>query len=260
MEEIKKGLRRFLGEWHRDLAPTTKAMRDFIDRETPKAIMQAPARMIDSVEEMIASYRKKDIDKTPGTSAHLPVVFFALARDALPGLEWVARSQGEGRMVVLPDDPKERVFELRQHSGEVRAQVVFMAADDPTARSLAIQFAMFLEGFGRRRFAVPYQFAGVEFDYPCMVETPDIFTNHTPGEAENLVVLAQDVTLRFTIPFLRGPRAGEPNDGKGTPGDANDPSGFPITGAIEFTRIGDGEAVELSLNPEGEVIETPVGP
>lgn len=227
MEEINRGLRQLFGRWHRELVPTTKALRDFVERDTPKAILEAPSRMIDSVDDMLNSYRRKDIDKAPGTSAHLPVTFFAVARDMLPALDWASRPQAEGTMVILPNDPKQRVFELRLWSGEVRAQVVHMAPDEPTSQSMAMQFSLFMSRFKQRSFELPFQFAGVPIPWPVMIETPDFFTNHTPNEQKNLVIRAQDMTLRLSIPFLRGPAAGEPSDELGTPGDPNDPSGFP---------------------------------
>lgn len=237
-----------MGRWHRYLTPTTKALQDFVDRETPLAVLEAPSRMIDSVESMLNSYRKKDNDKAPGTSAHLPVTFFAVARDMLPALDWASRAQAEpGQYVILPDDPKERVFEIRIWSGEVRAQVVHIAPDDPTNRSMAMQFGMFMSQFSSRSIPLPFRFAGVDFEWPAMIETPDFFTNHTPNGQDNLVIRSQDMTLRLSIPFLKAPGAGEGNDGKGTPGDPNDPSGYAVVQQIDIETLR-GPIVRL---PEG---------
>lgn len=232
LNEVKTGLGRYLGRWYEDLIPTTKAMRDYIDRGLAKSIVWGPGRQVDNADDMLSSYRKNDNDLAPGLNSHLPIVIIAMSRDLIPALEW-GRSQGNVQDVIFPEDPKGRAFKLRQVLGEIRLQLAFFAADEPTARSLAMQFEMYISDAGNRRFMCPYRFAGFDFEWPCMIETPDVFINHTPNEQINMCILSMDLTLRVTVPLASGPRDGEENDGKGTtPQFGDDPSGYLLTSTV----------------------------
>lgn len=237
LQEVKEGLGRYMGAYFDQLVPTTKAMRDYVQRELKRSIVWGAGRQVDSADDMLESYRKNDNTGQPGISSTLPIIIITLARDMIPALEW-GRNQGNPFDVIFPEDPKGRVFKLRTIHGETRAQVVFIAADEPTARSMAMQFALFVSEFSRRRFRNDYRFAGFDFQWPTMIETPDIFQNHSPNEQKNICILSQDLTLRLSVPLIYAPRDPDLSDGKGST-DANglDPSGFGVVTSVVAQEI-----------------------
>ena len=129
-------------------------------------------------------------------------------------------------LVTIPTDPKERVFGLRTVSGDIRAQIAIFAHDEPTAKSLASQFLLFLDATQNRRFTATYEFAGQTMDWPVQLETPDAPAMSIPSESTNLTILAIDITLKATVPLFDAPAYGQPNDGQGTP-ETDDPAGYP---------------------------------
>jgi hypothetical protein len=98
--------------------------------------------------------------------------------------------------VRIPADPKRRMFQLRTVSAEVRAQVVFAAADPLTTQSLAMQLHMHASQSHRRSFPARYMLAGMVEEWPVRIESSDIISVASPSDAKNLTVLAADLTLR----------------------------------------------------------------
>ena len=94
---------------------------------------------------------------------------------------------------------------------------------------------LFLDATPNRRFTARYRFAGQDMDWPVQIESPDAPAMNIQTEAKNLTILAIDVTLRPEIPLFDAPKPGEANDGKGTPGDPEDPAGYPVVQKIDIT-------------------------
>jgi hypothetical protein len=136
------------------------------------------------------------------------------------------------QLVTIPGDAKERLFGLRAVAGDVRAQVVIFATDEPSAHSLAAQFLLFLDASENRRFDAVYRFAGVDTAWPVQIETPENPAMAINTDAKNLTVLAIDLSLRVEVPLYDAPKEGEPNDGKGAPG-TDDPAGYPVVQSID---------------------------
>jgi hypothetical protein len=226
-EPVKIGFGEFMTEFYNSLVPTTKAMEEFIARGVGKSIAWAPGRMIDAAEDMLASWVRNDTDSAPTKPAKLPVVIVAFAKDYTPTGRDFTRQVAEPLPVIIPDDEKERVFNLRTLAGDIRAQVAVFAADEPTARSIASQFALFLDVPSNRRYSARYSFAGVDHYFPVQIESPEaLFVNIQSG-AKNVSILAGDITLKAEIPLFSAPKDGDPNDGKGIP-ETDDPAGYPV--------------------------------
>lgn len=226
MNQIKFGYARWLSEFHRYFVPTTKATEEWAKRPLETAMVMVPDRMVDAADEMLAAWRKNDNTGKHGISSHLPVVLTALAKDYMPIDGNVSRQIARDLFVTIPQDPKERIFKLRQIQGERRAQLLFVAAEESSARSMAMQFCQWVTDHEWRRFNVPYEFAGFVHEWPVMLETPDVMASAVDFGQKNLTGLTVDLNLRETIPLFSGPKAGEPNDGRGDPSKQNDPSGF----------------------------------
>lgn len=254
IEPIKEALGRFMVRYYDSLVPTTKPLDAFVRRGAAKSIAWAPGRMVDSAEEMLRLWLRSDV-KAAGTTQppDLPVIMVAVAKDYIPSGREYTRQIADANDVVIEQDPKERVFALRTAAGDIRTQVVFFATDEPSARSLAAQFLLFLDATPNRRFESFYPFAGQVTDWPIQIEAPDVPAQSIESEAKNLTILAVDLTLKATIPFFSAPRAGEPNDGKGEPG-TDDPAGFPrvarvtIKSAIAGPQAGTSPIRDYSIN------------
>lgn len=232
---VKAAFGRYIGEFYASLVPTTKPMHEFVTRGLDKACVWAPGRMIDQVEEMISAWQRNDTEQGPTKPPKLPVVIVAMAKDYIPTGRDYGRQIAEPLDVIIPDDAKERCFGLRVMSGDFRTQVAICAADEPTAKAIASQFVLFLDASGNRRFFAQYAFAGMDLPFPVQLETPEIPAISVQTGNKNLTVLALDLTLKASIPLFSEPTADQYNDGKGTPGHAVDPAGYPLV--IEVDRV-----------------------
>ena len=204
IEPIKEAFGQFMVRYYGSLVPTTKPLEGYVRRGAARSIAWAPGRMVDSVEEMLQLYLKSDIKAAATQPPDLPVIMVAMAKDYMPTGRDYTRQLADITYVIIERDPKERVFGLRAAAGDIRAQVVFFATDEPSARSLAAQFLLFLDATPNRRFESFYSFAGQATDWPVQLEAPD-----SPAQAI----------------------ATEANDGKGEPG-TDDPAGFPLVSRV----------------------------
>jgi hypothetical protein len=187
--------------------------------------------MVDAAEDMLGLLMRSEIHDQPTRPPELPAILVAIAKDYTPTGRDYTRQVADRQMVVIPTDPKERMFGLRAVAGDVRAQIAIFATDEPSARSLASQFLLFVDATPNRRFAARYCFAGQDMDWPVQVETPEVPATSIQNDARNLTILALDLILRAQIPLFDAPGAGEVNDGKGTPG-TSDPAGYPTVQRI----------------------------
>ena len=246
LEPVKIALGQFMARYFTAIVPTTKPLESFVSRPPAKAIAFAPARMIDAAEEMLALWLRADLGNAPTRPPELPAIIVAVAKDYVPTGRDYTRQVADRQMVMIPGDPKERLFGLRAVAGDVRAQIVIFATDEPSAHSLAAQFLLFLDQTDNRRFGAAYRFAGVDTVWPVQIESPDSPAMSIQNDAKNLTILAIDMTLRAEIPLFDAPGEDEPNDGKGTPGTA-DPAGYPLvqTIGVASKEAGSGGAAEI---------------
>lgn len=213
--------------FYASLVPTTRAMNEYIARGIDKSIVWVPGRMVDSAEEMLASWQRNDTYSAPTAPAKLPVILVGIADDYTPTGRDFTRQVTRAEWMMIPGDAKERAFKIRTLAADIRAQVVIFSADEPTAHSIAAQFTGFLDDWLNRRFQASYHFAGIDKDFPVQVESPDTPAINVKTELKNVKILALDLTLKAEIPLFQAPAAGEYNDGKGVPG-TDDPAGYPV--------------------------------
>jgi len=231
LQPVKIAFGEYLGRYFASLAATTQPLQAYVARPLAKAIAWAPARMVDAADDMLALYMRTDLDNAPTTPPDLPVIIVAMAKDYTPTGRDYTRQVADRQMVILPDDPKDRLFGLRVVAGDVRVQLAIFAMNLPTAQSLAAQFLLFVDEVPNRRFDAEYAFAGVKTKWPVQIESPESPAMSIQTEAKNLTILAIDLTLHASIPLFDAPKSGEPNDGKGTPG-TDDPAGYPLVQTI----------------------------
>ena len=237
-QPVKIAFGELLAGYFAGLAPTTAPLREFMARPLPKAIAWAPARMVDYAEDMLESWRRNDTDDAPTDGpARLPVILVAMAKDSTPTGRDFTRNLSEMEYVQFPADPKNRAFGCRSYAADLRVQVAIFAHDEPTARSLAAQFQLFLDSPVHRRFWSRWTFAGFAADWPVQIESPDVLASSISTDAKNLTILAMDLVLKATVPMYSAPGDDDPNDGTGTPGDPDDPSGFPVLSAVDSAGL-----------------------
>lgn len=233
-EQIKTAYGKYLRQFFDQLVPTTKPMEEFCKRPYAKSVILAPARMIDQAEEMLAKYMRTDISGKPTTPYMLPVIILAIGKDYTPTGRDFTRQIADPEYVIIENDPKERVFQLRTVAADLRTQIAIFASDVPTAQSIAAQFLLFLDETRSRRFLSEYEFAGLKTNWPIQIEAPDNPAMSIQTEAKNLTILAVDVTLKVEVPLFSAPKEGEANDGKGVPG-TNDPAGYPVVQGLHIS-------------------------
>lgn len=224
--QIKEGFGQYMARFYAGLYPDTKALTEFTTRSVQRSIMFTTGRMVDKAEEMLAAYQKNKNSTdtapyTPGANALFPVMLVGIAKDYTPGGADMGMRQMSRRLVCIDDGPDASVYGYRQAMGDRRAQVAIMAADEPTASSLAAQFSLFLGEIRNRRFYVKHRWGGYELSMPCMIESPDILFASVDAENAGMTILIADLTLKVTIPYLDAPKPGEDNDGT-----SNDPPGY----------------------------------
>lgn len=237
MNQIKFGYARWLNEFHRYFVPTTRATEEWSQRPLETAMVMVPGRMIDAADEMMASWRKNDQTGEYGISSHLPVVLTALGKDYMPIDGNISNQIAREIHVTLPQDTKNRIFKLRQIHGERRAQLLFVAPEEASARSMAMQFCQWVTDSEWRRFTVPYEFAGFVHEWPVSLESPDVMASAVDFGQKNLTGITVDLNLRETIPLFLTPKDGEINDGQGTPGDPTDPHGYVGLTTVDVRRL-----------------------
>jgi len=182
--------------------------------------------MVDHVEDILASWRKSDTSQAVRATPYLPIMIAAASKDYMPAQPDYTRQAADPMDVMIPGDPKERVFKMRAVVSEVRVQVAVAAADEATARSIAMQLQLYASATERRRFYSSFPLAGIDTAWPVSVEMPEVSGINMPGEQKNLTVLTVDFNLRATVPMLTHPRAGDvEGDGQGS-GTVDDPDGY----------------------------------
>lgn len=222
-DPIKAAFGRYLQEFHKLLIADTKAMAEFANRDFAKAAVWAPGRIIDQVEDMLASWRKNDTSQATQPKTQLPIMIACMGKDFVPAPPEFGRGLGDAVDVIIPTDPKERLFKMRVVVADIRTQVAIIAADDSTARSIALQLHAYTSAIGNRSFHTTYKLAGIDDHWPVMLEIPDLMAMSAPTEVKNLTMLVLDVTLRATVPLLTAPKAAEANDGQGTGANTDNP-------------------------------------
>ncbi len=225
-EPVKIAFSEELGRFYGGLSATTVPMHEFVNRGLDKSIAWCPTRMIDAAEDMLSAWRKHSNGEAVAKPIHLPVILVAMAKDTTPTDRMYTRNISQGQFVIIPDDVKERTFKLKTSSNDIRTQIAIFASDEPTARSIAAQYQLFIDDMTNRHFMAYHHFAGLDLPFGVQIETSDIPAMNIQTEAKNLTILAIDVNLRCTIPLFESPKDNEPNDGKGTDGDINDPHGY----------------------------------
>lgn len=228
IETVKQGIGQYLGRFYNDYYyPDTVAGEEWASRGLAKAIQYAPGRLIDNADAMMEKWRENNNSGKSGTSAYLPNVVVALGKDYTPVLGDYANQLPTWQDFIFPQDPKNRRFQMRLMQGDIRFQMAIFAAEEPTARGIAMQLCLYVKAVQNRTFGHTVNFAGIDSVWPVQLTTPDVsIIPIQMQEQVNLTVLTVDLMLRASIPIFRSPSSSDARDHYGSGLDPSDPDGF----------------------------------
>jgi len=209
MQQFKEALAAWVVRFHRQIAPMTPALSEFVGRDASSAVALVPGRMVDAAEDMLTLWMRNEPKGGPTKPHKLPVILVAVARDPNPTMVGRNRSISSPVHVILPGDVKERVFELKTMARDYRAQLLFVAQDSDTAESLAMQFGLWLENWRNQVFDVKWEFAGNDVMWPAQLESPDVAPSVIATDAKSVTMIAVDVSFCSTQPIYRAVGEGE---------------------------------------------------
>ena len=239
---VKAAFSGYMTRWYNgSVYGDTPAVKEFLQRGLARSMMWAPARMVDAAEDMLAAYRKNE-NGPKGANSLLPVVLVAMAKDYNPTGSDMGGHQVRRQLIAFDEGPDASMYGYRQAEGDVRTQVLIMAGDEPSAKSLAAQFSWYVAQLGNRRFKVQHTFGQYSFELSATVETPEITFMAVANEQKNLTMLVADLTIRTLFPFLDAPMDGQPNDGS-----TNNPPGYP--------RLQQIDSVDEVVKTHGQITE-----
>lgn len=243
-QPIKIAFGEYMSRFYETIVPTNPTIQKFCERGLSKSIAFAPARLVDTAEEMLNQWYKADINSDGSTRlSKLPAIIVGVSKDVLPTARDFTRQIADEIEIILPQDTLNRVFKIKTIATEVRCQIVIFAHEEDTAKSLAAQFLLFIDGISNRRFKAHYDFYGYDLDFPIVLETPENPASEVKTDAKNITILTIDINLHATIPLLFHPLENQPNDARGN---EKQPSGFPITKRIKFNQNDNNVAVDIS--------------
>lgn len=225
-EPLKVALGGLMGRYFDQLYPTTKPLHNYVNRPLDKAIAWSPGRMKEFAEEQLSLWFKHDFGSGSSSGfTELPAIIVAMDKSTEAKND-LSHAYSDENYVRLRGDEKSRIFKLRRFPTSVRVQVVFFAHDEPTTRSLAAQFLMFMKSLDNRRLPISYCFASIDNVWLGKISKTDEALDY-PIAVDNLTISLVDFNVETIIPFYTAPKLNEPNDGNGTH-DITDPAGYPV--------------------------------
>lgn len=231
---VKDAFGNFVERFRAECIDDTSAVRQWLDKPQAQAIMLAPERMQDDIQAMIDKFRQLSKQGQHDATSSLPVMFVAFSKTWTPVLGEYGRQIADPLPVIIDGDSKERVFKLKLMMGSMRCQVAVMSAETHTTKSIISQLCLFLSNVSNRTFHATYKLAGINTLFPVKLSDPDLIPIDFDSGVKNLYVSYVDLDYKISIPIILTPKDNEPNDGKGTDGDKDDPHGYPIASTAIF--------------------------
>ena len=243
---VKVALGEYMGRFKQSFAVThndTDAVQEFVSRPLKRSIVFAPSRMIDAIEEILSAWRKNtNVDGQPQSTAFLPVMAVAIARDYTPASPSQGMMLGDAIDIKIPNFSDNRNLKLELMRGQLRVQVVVIAADESTAKSLMARFCHFVRRYDNRGFDAIYSLAGFNEVWFNAWDSQDIYPSAVTIAQTNLAIQKVDLLLNIAIPMVYGAASGQPNSGIGT-GTPSDPFGLPVLTQINMGQLNMSEKV-----------------
>lgn len=157
------------------------------------AFVVAEGRMVDDVQNMLDSMRKKKVD--------LPIVIIAVRQITAPPDLSMVMGMPQERNVIIPADPLQRRVKLRTEPRGYHVQLVFLGNDTASADAFSSQFASYIRLMEKRRIQVTYPLSKDLSDQWAMtIFDNTIFPDTVSLEANNIVGGIIDFDLFGLIP------------------------------------------------------------
>lgn len=201
VEYFQQSWAKYLSDFRGWMSPNTKAMLHWKTRTLKEAIAACPSRMVDSAMEMWEQWRKHQ----DNSSSVIPVMLTAF--EAVPTMPLITdiRAVPEWTKVILPNDPQQRVVQMRTVSMKIRAQLVFFA---PTPHDIAwfvTQFVNYARREEKHYLSLNIQLGdGISEEWPLMIINNQLDASTVPLNEKNLLACRIDVYLEGSIPEVVG--------------------------------------------------------
>lgn len=194
-----------LGDFRAWFKPETPHGMTWKQAPLGQSIKGVKAKLIDDVEKMVSEWRSNSNDSKDGQTSKLPVLLTAVAETTAPPEISQVIGQPYWTDVIVPNDPQERVVQMRTIPKAVRAQVVYITANPHDASSISDQFCAYMTDDNKRRFDVSYHLGGgLVSDFKMTVLENSLFPDSAPSEATNLTIITVDVTMIGLVPHVVG--------------------------------------------------------
>lgn len=228
-DQINAAWGQYMNRWFSELYANTKPVEGFRTRPFSKAVMWAPMRMIDAAEDMLAAYRK-NMNGPDGANTLFPIVLMAVDPNYLGTGADFGGDHISRRLLQIEEGGSWYGY---QHSlVDQRLQVVVIASESTSAKSLCGQLSAFVKRPSNRYLSADYRFGQYSIPGPITLETNRIDWMEVKTSLKNIKILAADFILKCTVPHLDAPGPGEPNDGT-----AHNPPGYPLVQEIQIDDV-----------------------
>lgn len=246
---VKLAIGQQMGKFYQQISADTPLVQEFTNRGLAKSIVWVPARMIDSVEAMLTEWRanhnNSNNNNKPGSSPMLPVMMVALAREFESADPQWGRAVSEALPFIHAEDPYARLYKLRTTFEAQRMQVVVIAPEPHSARSLASQFVLFCQSHLGRSFTHQKEHAGCKLDFPVQLADLNLGAVDAAIEQKNLTILTIDLSWLITMPYIQAPASGEANDGQPAP------AGYPVVQQVAARNSASGVRSDSAMDENG---------
>lgn len=248
-ESAIQAVGRMVVDFRKWMIPETKLLSRW---KTQKyAYAAAEGSMVDDIDQMIDSVRKKSID--------LPIVVMAVRQiSAPPELSQIIGVPQEIRTVIESDPLKRRVF-LRTEPRTYHVQFVFLSNDTDSATSFTSQFCSYVRMLNKRRILVDYFLSPDLIDkWHLTIFENSLYPDSLQLDEKNLVAGMVDFDLGGLVPRVtRGLPPLYPDEfgeGSGVGGDANNPD-HPHYQDNPSSGGGDGESTGWHMVVEADLFK-----
>lgn len=200
MQEFRRYFsERYMQPFYADfLIGNTKAVEEFKERGYPESFAWSKGRLIDDAEAILNEYRESDLGNR---QTKLPICVMSASRNVVPsGLDY-GRSTPHKQLLKIKES--ETQVEARLTILDRPIQIAFFAAKEADARSLAMQFCLYVSELRNRRFYSDYTMPdGSIAQFPCVLEDNRVIPENVPTDQKNLCISTITLTFKESAPFV----------------------------------------------------------
>lgn len=181
-----------------------------------QAIMACRANMIDDAEAMLNAWAINDnthvagvTRQEKGQTAFIPVMTTAIAPIMSPPDFEQVGGHSAWLDVVAPNDPENRVVQLRTMPVAYRCQIAFFSPDVHGAMMVANQFCLYWKNESKRTFDVQFELGyfgdqKITDNWKFRVLENSLYPDTATTDYKNLTVVTVDCTIIGSIPIIGG--------------------------------------------------------